>query len=351
MNTMLELIERFPLLSRLGEEQRHQMARDASVVCVEEGQVLCTEGSQAPRLLFLVSGDALLAPRSGTPHVVRAGSARATMPLADDKPAPFTITTRTSCTVLEVGVRGLRSSFAAPPPTSGYELEEIEIDNGRAWLDLLLRTKAFRRIPAPNIQAFIHSSTEITVRAGEYVVRQGEPATSFYLIKAGRFRVIRQEAASNEETELALLNEGSTFGEDALISHGRRGASVIALDEGTVIRLSKQDFTNLVVNPVLQPISPQEAMSRSAQGAALIDVRSPDHHRNNGLPASINIPMAELRSYARSLDRRREWVVYCDNGNLSAAAAYVLGEYGFRTYLLAGGLNSFARRPAAMAGA
>jgi len=351
MNTMLELIERFPLLSRLSEEQRHRVARDAAVVSAEEGQVLCMEGAQASRLLFLLSGDALLSPRSGTAQIVRAGSARATLPLADDKPSSFTITARTSCTLLEVDARSLRSSPAAPPPTSGYELEEIEIDDGRTWLCLLLRAKAFRRIPAHNIQAFINSSTEIAVRAGDYVVRQGEPATHYYLIKAGQFKVMRQNPESGDETELAVLSEGSAFGEDALISHGRRGASVIAMDDGIVIRLSKQDFTSLVVNPVLRPISPQEAMNRSAQGAALIDVRSPDHHRNNGLPSSINIPMTELRSYASRLDRRREWVVYCDNGNLSAAAAYVLGEYGFRTYLLAGGLSSFARRPAAAAGA
>lgn len=349
MNVISELIDRYPLLSRLGAEQRHRLAREACVYSVAEGDVLCSEGASSARLLFLVSGEVVLSPRSGTAQVVRAGSARATQPLSDDKPSQFTVSARTVCTLLEADMRGLRNSPSAPPPTGGYELEEIEIDDGKTWMCLLLRAKAFRRIPAHNIQAFINSSTEINVKAGDYVVRQGEPATNYYLVKTGRFQVVRQDPGGGQETELAVLGEGAAFGEDALISHGRRSASVVALENGAVIRLSKQDFTNLVVNPVLQPISPQEALNRSAQGAALIDVRTPDHHRNNGLPSSINIPMAELRNYASSLDRRREWVVYCDNGNLSAAAAFVLGEYGFRTYLLAGGLSGLARRTATAA--
>lgn len=349
MNVTLDLINRYPLLSRLSEEQRHRVLRDASLVTVEDGQVICAEGVHAARLLFLVSGEVVLAPRSGTPQVVRAGSARAAIPIGDDKPSAFTVLARSACTLIEVEVRCLRPSPVASVPASGYELEEIEIDDGKTWMCLLLRAKAFRRIPANNIQAFINNSSEIAVRAGEPVVRQGEPATNYYLVKTGRFRVTRQEAQTGQETELAVLEAGSAFGEDALISHGRRSASVIALEDSTVIRLSKQDFTNLVVNPVLQPISPQEALSRSAQGATLIDVRSPDHYRSNGLPSSINIPLAELRSHAATLDRRREWVVYCDNGNLSAAAAFVLGEFGLRTYLLAGGLSSLARRPASTA--
>lgn len=344
MNVTLDLINQYPLLNRLSEKQRHRLVREASLVTVEEGQIVCAEDTQAARLLFLVRGDIVLSPRGGMSQVIAAGGVRAAMPIVDDKPCPFTVSARTSCILLYVDTRGLQNASLGSPSAGGYELEEIEVNDGKAWMCLLLRAKAFRRIPSHNIQTLINSSTEIAVRAGDHVVRQGEPATHYYLVKAGRFRVLRQETHSGHEIELAVLDAGCAFGEDALISHGRRGASVVALEDGLVIRLSKQDFTNLVVNPVLQPISPQEALSRSAQGAALIDVRSPAHHRSNGLPSSINIPLTELRHHAVSLDRRREWVVYCDNGNLSAAAAFVLGEYGLRTYLLAGGLSGLSWR-------
>lgn len=347
MNVTLDLINQYPLLNRLSEKQRHRLVREASLVTVEEGQIVCAEDIQAARLLFLVRGDIVLSPRCGTSQVIAAGGVRAAMPIVDDRPCPFTVSARTSCTLLYVDTRELQTGSNASPPAGGYEVEEIEVNDGKAWMCLLLRAKAFRRISSHNIQTLINSSTEISVRAGDHVVRQGEPATHYYLVKAGRFRVTRQVIPAGQETELAVLEAGSAFGEDALISHGRRGASVVALEAGIVIRLSKQDFTNLVVNPVLQPISPQEALSRSACGATLVDVRSPDHHRSNGLPSSINIPLTDLRDHALGLDRRREWVVYCDNGNLSAAAAFVLGEYGLRTYLLAGGLSGLARRSAA----
>jgi rhodanese-related sulfurtransferase len=38
------------------------------------------------------------------------------------------------------------------------------------------------------------------------------------------------------------------------------------------------------------------------------------------------------------LDPAVPYIVFCDNGRRSSAAAYILGERGFETYVLSGGI-------------
>jgi rhodanese-related sulfurtransferase len=53
---------------------------------------------------------------------------------------------------------------------------------------------------------------------------------------------------------------------------------------------------------------------------------------------SINVPLYILRLKMGSLDPAKKYVVYCDNGQRSASAAFLLNERGFDVYLLEGGL-------------
>jgi rhodanese-related sulfurtransferase len=45
-----------------------------------------------------------------------------------------------------------------------------------------------------------------------------------------------------------------------------------------------------------------------------------------------------IRLKISTLERSRPYVVYCDTGRRSSAAAYILSERGFEAYVLKGGL-------------
>src|SRR5207302_1274241 len=62
-------------------------------------------------------------------------------------------------------------------------------------------------------------------RAGEYVVRQGEPGEHFYVIRSGRAEVVQVDE-DGWPRELATLQRGDYFGELALLYHQPRSASV-----------------------------------------------------------------------------------------------------------------------------
>lgn len=82
---------------------------------------------------------------------------------------------------------------------------------------------------------------EVTVSKGTRIVTQGEAPEFFYVIQSGRVRVFR-ETQDHIRTELTDLRSGSYFGEVALVTGQPRTASVEALEECRLIKISKSEF-------------------------------------------------------------------------------------------------------------
>ena len=72
-----------------------------------------------------------------------------------------------------------------------------------------------------------------------------------------------------------------------------------------------------------------EALARVAAGARWLDVRYPPEYLHDGLPGALNIPLNELRESLPALDRAREYVIYCQSGRRSAAAAFLMAQMVF----------------------
>jgi rhodanese-related sulfurtransferase len=56
------------------------------------------------------------------------------------------------------------------------------------------------------------------------------------------------------------------------------------------------------------------------------------------MEGAVNLPLYFIRLKLKSLDRNAQYVVYCDTGRRSSAAAYILSERGFQAAVLKGGL-------------
>ena len=73
-----------------------------------------------------------------------------------------------------------------------------------------------------------------------------------------------------------------------------------------------------------------------AQGAQVVDVRSPAEFAAGHSPGSINIPLPDVGERARELDRDRWVIVCCASGTRSAVAGLRLRGMGFRRVVNAG---------------
>lgn len=57
----------------------------------------------------------------------------------------------------------------------------------------------------------------------------------------------------------------------------------------------------------------------------------------------MNLPLYQLRLKASSLEPRRHYIVFCQTGSRSCAAAFLLSQRGFEVSVLRGGLNGLTR--------
>jgi CRP-like cAMP-binding protein len=76
---------------------------------------------------------------------------------------------------------------------------------------------------------------------GDIVMRQGEPAEEFFLIRSGTASVMAAKPGE-PESHIALLGTGEVLGEMALVSGEPRNATVRAVDELDTFYLSRTDF-------------------------------------------------------------------------------------------------------------
>ncbi|HLA33524.1 MAG TPA: cyclic nucleotide-binding domain-containing protein [Rhodocyclaceae bacterium] len=199
---------------------------------------------------------------------------------------------------------------------------------------------AFASLPPANIQNLLTRFQHVEVKRGDTLVRQGDSGDYYYLIESGRCRVSRQVA--NSQVELAELKEGDSFGEEALVADTPRNATVTMKTDGMLLRLSKQDFHQLLRAPLLQRLGCDAAQQKVAAGAQWIDVRFPAEYQADGFAGAINIPLNDIRQIANTLNPTTEYIVYCQTGRRSSAAAFLLSQRGLHAFLLEGGMRGCA---------
>ena len=329
-----------PITALSGEHQR-QLSAGAEVLEMPSGQELFREGSSDESAFYVLSGEIELSSSlGGCRRTLCGGSAEAQYPLANLRPRQYTATSRTATRILRVDSQ-LLDKLLTWDQVSGIEVTEFDGDESDVvWMRRLLESKTLLNLPATSIQTLFARFEEMPMKAGQLIIRQGEAGDYYYVIKRGRCRVVRKPGEAQPMVALADLAEGAVFGEEALLSEAPRNATIAALTDGALMRLAKADFVRLLKEPLLASVTDREAWSRVQAGAGLIDVRLESEYRHASLKGSVNIPLARLRQQAGNLDRGRAYIVYCDTGRRSAAAAFLLSERGFEVAVLRDGINA-----------
>ncbi|TMH55992.1 MAG: cyclic nucleotide-binding domain-containing protein [Betaproteobacteria bacterium] len=199
-----------------------------------------------------------------------------------------------------------------------------------------LKYGEFSRLPPAHINELLRRFERIDVKKGDAVIREGAEGDFYFVIETGRCKVER--TVGGVSMLLADLKSGDAFGEEALVSEARRNATVTMKTDGALLRLSRKDFAELLREPLLHRLSAEEARDKIARGAQWVDVRYPSEYQYDKLAGAINIPLSEIRNAFGVLDKGKEYVLYCQSGRRSAAAAFLLAQRGYRAFVLAGGL-------------
>ncbi len=337
----VELLKTLAPLEGMKKDNLGALARKVSLRTLSPGRALINEGDRDKRTIWLISG--LVDVREGdrTVAMVRGGAPEARSPLCPGNPRKFSARAVDEIEYLSIDSE-LLDVIITWDQTGTYEVSDLrsaEPDESNDWMTTLLSSSSFQRIPPSNIQAIFMRMQRQSYRADELIIKQGDEGDYFYAIVSGKVAVTRETPLNKDGIKLAELSAGDTFGEEALIAEAKRNATVRMTTDGVLMRLAKQDFRELMNEPLVQYVDEAQALEIIARGGNWLDVRLPSEYQNLGVEKSINIPLYFIRLKLATLNPKASYVVCCDTGRRSAAAAYILVEKGFDAYVLRDGIT------------
>jgi CRP-like cAMP-binding protein len=340
----VELLRSLTPLEGMKRENLYALAKKVTVKQITAGRTLFKEGDADKRTIWIIRGLVELSEHARTVGMIEGGSAEARAPIGQATPRRISARAVEDVDYLAID-SDLLDVMITWDQTGNYEVGELQAQLGGGnddsdWMTTLLQTKAFHRIPPANLQAIFMRMNRQQFRAGEVVIKQGDEGDFFYAIVQGKCLVTRESPLNQKGIKLAELGVGETFGEEALIAEAKRNATVTMLSDGVLMRLNKQDFRDLMHEPLLRWVDEAQAQKIIQNRGQWLDVRLPSEFQNLAIEGAINIPLYFVRLKLNALDRNTPYVVVCDTGRRSSAGAFILSERGFDAYVLKGGITS-----------
>lgn len=341
-------LRHFVPLLEMSQDNLNELANTTSIETLPAGKKLFNRGDQDNLTYYLLNGEIDFIDSDGNKTSLASKSKQCRYPLEHHQPRQKTAISKTEIHYFKIN-NDLLDVLLTWDQNKNYIVNEISDDVDSAddsnWMSHLLQMEIFHKIPAANIQAMFQRIQSVPVNKDDVIIKQGDKGDYYYIIRSGNCRVLRNgEETANKEIQIAELKSGAGFGEDALITDTPRNATIIMNSDGVLMRLAKDDFIELLKEPVLKSVSYADAGTLVTDGAIWLDVRLTSEHKNENIPGSINIPLYLLRLNANKLSHEHKYIVYCDTGSRSASATYILNERGYDAYLLEGGLNEYAKQ-------
>ena len=110
---------------------------------------------------------------------------------------------------------------------------------------LLRRTSLFRGLNDSQLDRVAQITRSEAYDAHKLIFDQGDEGDNMYIVDSGQVE-IRVQDRSGGTNSVLILGQGQVFGEMALIDHGERSASVVALQGGTTLyAIPKELFEDL----------------------------------------------------------------------------------------------------------
>ena len=344
-NTLL----RFEPIARLSPNRLDELAPLCIIEHISK-DLDPTRMNASTQALYLVKGDLGIRYENGNKLILRAGTDAAKHPLDTERLKIKDTIALTPIEIVRIDL-DLLDIMMTWDQLSGYPPAQVKTKTSTAQNNWQLDASSFHafqvhngvfsRLPPANIEAMFSRMTAINVEANQTIITQGQEGDYYYLIQQGSAVVSRINDISQPSVVLAEISTGAGFGEEALASDNKRNATVTMKTNGQLLRLKKEDFIELLKAPIVNSIAKQAADEKVAtEGAVWIDVRFPSEYKHEHIEGAINAPLHELRSLAADLDKAKTYIVYCQTGRRSSAAAFILAQCGLKAEVLEGGTRA-----------
>ncbi|MBV1874969.1 MAG: cyclic nucleotide-binding domain-containing protein [Gammaproteobacteria bacterium] len=334
-----DVFYRFYDFSELSEADIECLKKHSRVVNFHKGKSLFRYVNRF-NFFYLVAGEVKVKTKTGSRICNAKSTSLERYHALNERADVLSIVTMRPVSILEVDKDVLCDLFALAP-VGEYLVEDLaentnEMNAEGDWMQALLMTKLFNRIPPQNIQKLFSLFNCLLVCRDEVVIEEDAPGDCFYVIKSGS-AVVSKRNAEGKVSTLASLSAGDFFGEEALVGNTIRNATITMLADGELMTLEKVDFQELLQSVLLKNVtlSSINSMTRGKRKVVIIDVRMPVEYRTDKHADWLNIPLPVLRNKIPKLDTDTCYVMACNDGQRSRLSAYLMGQAGLDAYILA----------------
>ncbi len=308
-----------------------------------QGDLLFQAGDRAGDSFFLLAGSVDILEEDGTlRRSIQASTTSARYPLVDTHPRRWAVRVSSRSAMLgRISRAYLQRIRIWNEAAEALMQEKPELAEGSSrWLSRLFASPVLEKVPMMHLRPLLENLELHHCKAGDVIIRQGEQGDRAYIVRRGRCAVKRHLG----DTVLAMLGPGDLFGEDALLSASPRNADVIMVSDGELCSIGREQFNALVKQPALTWVEPRQVPLLLKNRAWLLDVRSPEATRQRRIRGARNLPFERLRETLPRMNRDRPYVICCEDGNLSAAASFIMKDAGFKVAVMRGGINALLRK-------
>ena len=175
----------------------------------------------------------------------------------------------------------------------------------------LRKSPLFNGLSDQELQQLMDNAKPVSLRAGEILIKQGDPGDSAFVVVKGEFEIQKQSGQSL--IKIDVRNPGDVVGEMALLSRGPRNATVISKTDSETLCISQEAFENLlassssaslaVLHWVMSRLSQNEALLHQQEKMAALGTLSA------GLAHELNNPAAAAQRSASQLkEAQSKWL-------------------------------------------
>ena len=239
MNDRLILLGGLGFLSGMPRASIERLAHAARVRHAVTGEVVVRQGERGAEFFIIADGQAEVS-------ILERGDERAVRKL---KPGEFF----GERALLESGIRTATVRALAPMRLLVFNERTFwgELAGPIAWQrkvreslnerELLKRVPLFADVSSRQLDLLAVKLAVVPFRKGTVIVRRGDLGNDFFIVRDGRLAAIGESRQT-----LAEMGPGEFFGEIALLRDTPRTATVVGTVGGSVWRLGRQDFHELL---------------------------------------------------------------------------------------------------------
>lgn len=233
-----------PLFQNLDPAVLEELSVRGRVDDFHPGQAVIVQGDDGHELFLILAGEAVVrrhleSGESRDLAVLSRGAVFGEMSLLRQTERTASVIATRALQVFVLSRGEFERAFA------GESIRQLE--RRIAMTGVLGESSIFRELPKETMQIFMSYGKFQSFRAGEVLIEQGDRDQELFIVLRGRVEVVRAG-----DMRLSVIGPAGFFGEMSLFENRPRSASVRALEDGLVLRVSNEGFWRMVdQNPAL----------------------------------------------------------------------------------------------------